>query len=310
MIPLVERVIEAKRRTIKNYPCHVNRASSIGHPCERFLYYCRANWQDRALIDVGLKFIFDIGNRIEEEAVDELKAAGFMILEQQRPFSWPKFNITGHLDFKVAEKGADVAIPVEVKGLQHHEWEKLHTVEDFFNSKKHYVRGYPAQLQLYLLMSNSPEGYFYLKSKMNGMPKAVEVVLDFEYTEGIVQKVERVNKAIEAGAPPERMEYDPAVCGSCAFAHICLPSQDFGKGAEILDNEEMEGWLKRRAELEPLKKEFDGLDELIKSILKERENLIIGNFWIKGRWKERKGYAVKDTKYWEIKILPLEKKAE
>ena len=230
-----------------------------------------------------------------------------MILEQGRSFEMRDLNITGHLDLKIAEKGVDKAYPVEVKGLQHSEWKNLNSFHDFIASKKPWVRKYPAQISLYLLMDNAEEGLFYLKSKATSMPKAVWIKLDFEYTELILRKAERVNAAILTNTPPDRMEYDAQVCGRCPFAHICLPDRDFGQGAELLDNDEMLEWLKRREELKPLVEEFKGLDDLIKDIAKEKENLIIGNFWLKGKWKERKGFTVAPSRYWEVKILPMEK---
>ena len=309
MIPVVERVMEAKAKKIKAYPCRSNRASELGHPCERYLYYLRANWQDKALHSAELQFIFEAGNRIEDEAISELKEAGFLVLEQGRSFEMRDLNITGHLDLKIAERGSQTAYPVEVKGLQHGDWSKLNSIQDFFNSTKPWIKKYPTQIFLYMLMSNSEDGLFYLKSKATSRPKEVWVKLDFEYTESILKKAERVNAAIAAGAPPDRMEYDDAVCGSCPFAHICLPDQDFGKGAEILNRPDMEEWLKRREELKPLVDEFKGLDELIKDILSEKDDVIIGQYWIKGKWIERKGYTVKDSKYWQVKILPLNKGA-
>lgn len=298
MLNLVERVVEAKKLKIKNYPCHVNRASSMGHPCERFLYYSRANWKDRALVDVELQFIFDMGNLIEDEAASELKQAGFLILEQQRPFSWEKYQITGHLDFKVAEPGSQDTYPIEVKGLAHYEYQKLNSIGDFFASKKHYVRGYPAQLMLYMIMDNKHEGAFYLKSKQSGFPKEVWITLDYEYAETLVKKAERVNWAVQSQTPPDRIEYDETICGRCPFMTICLADINYGPGTEILDNDELLVWLKQRDELRPLAKKYDEVDEAIKLAVKERPSLIIGNYLITGKWQERN-----KKKFWKVTII-------
>jgi len=305
MISVVDKVIESKAKRIKVYPCYVNRASEIGHPCERYLYYLRANWKQKALYDVDLTFIFEAGNRIEAEAIDEIREAGFLVLEQGRAFEWKDFKITGHLDLKIAEKGSNTAYPAEIKGLQHSDWKSLETVSDFLNSKKVWIQKYPSQLFVYMLLSESEEGLFYIKSKSTHKPKEIWLKLDYEYVEGILQKAIRVNNAVDKQIPPDRIEYNNSVCGRCPFAHICLPEQDFGKGAEMIDSDELEGWLKKRLELEPLAKEYGNLDKLIKNVVKERENIIIGNFWIKGEWQEKKGYEVKPSRFWKVKIIPF-----
>ena len=305
MLNVVQKVTEAKTAKIRLYPCHTNRASELGHECERYLYYLRANWKDRALHSSDLEFIFEAGRRIEDEAVDELKEAGWLISEQNRAFEWPKFNLTGHLDLKLSEKGSQTAYPCEVKGLQHYEWQKLNTIEDFHNSKKPWVRKYPAQLFLYLLLSNIEDGFFYIKSKSTHKPKEIWVKLNWEYTEGLLKKAERINWAVSSNTPPNRIDYNEQICGKCPFAHICLKDIDYGPGTEIIDAEELLGWLKEREELKPLHKKYEDLDEAIKLIVKERPSLIVGNYLIQGKWQERQG-----KKFWISKIINKELKAQ
>lgn len=314
MISVVDKVIQAKVKKIKAYPCHTNRASELGHPCDRYLYYCRMNWSDRALHSADLQFIFDQGKAIEAEAVRELEEAGFIIMEQRRPFEWKQYQITGTLDLKIAEAAAEIAgrvdkaYPTEIKGLQHHDWVKLDCIEDFLISKKQWIKKYPAQLTLYMLMDNSPEGLFYIKSKSNFKPKEIWITLDYTFAEELVQKAERVNAAVAKKAIPDRIPYDDEVCGRCSFAHICLTAGDFGKGATFMDSDELLGWLKRREELDPLRKEFKEVDENIKEMVKEIETVIIGPYVITGKWHERKEYKVEATKYWSVKIINPERK--
>ena len=54
---IIGKIKEAKRKKIKNYPCHVPRASEIGHPCERYLVYSITNWQDRQPYEPELQVI-------------------------------------------------------------------------------------------------------------------------------------------------------------------------------------------------------------------------------------------------------------
>jgi len=65
-IMIVEKVIESKQRKIKGYPVNSNRASDLGVPCVRYHVLNRTRWQEKSLHDVGLQFVFDMGNEIEE----------------------------------------------------------------------------------------------------------------------------------------------------------------------------------------------------------------------------------------------------
>ena len=81
---LITPVYEAKQRKIQNYPCHANRASEAGHPCEKYLVLSRTNWQDKLLHPAEVEFIFEGGRMVEEMAVTDLKEARFTIVEQNR----------------------------------------------------------------------------------------------------------------------------------------------------------------------------------------------------------------------------------
>ncbi|KKL85844.1 hypothetical protein LCGC14_1950700, partial [marine sediment metagenome] len=192
---IITPVYEQKKKRIKLYPQHVNRASQAGHPCERYLVFCRTKWEERLLHDVGLEFIFEGGNMIEKMAERELEDAGFTIIEQQKPFAWKEFELTGHLDFKILNNGE--TYPVEVKGLNMFDFDKLDCIEDFFRSKKVWIKGYPAQLALYMLMDNKQLGVFYIKRTPGFRPKAIWLHLDYTFAEDILKKLERINKHVK-----------------------------------------------------------------------------------------------------------------
>ncbi len=293
-------------RRIKVYPYHTNRASELGHDCERYLVYKRTAWEKQTPHGVDSEFIFEAGRRIEDEAIAELQAAGFQILEQQRSFKYPdeNLNITGHLDLKIAN-GDGKAYPCEIKGLNQWDFAKLNSIEDFFASTKPWVRKYPAQLYLYLLMSNSDLGLFYLKDKQSHRPKEIWVPLDYEYAEGLLQKAARINQYVADNALPEGIPFDDKVCGWCSFMHLCVPDRDLGDGAQLIDDPDFEEKLVRRAELEAAKKEYDALDKQIKSQVKEKDNLIVGDFVIAGQWVERKAYSVEAARYWKTSITRM-----
>ena len=301
---LIERIVEKKKEQIKQYPVNSNRASEIGHPCERYLVFLRTRWQEKTLHDVNLQFIFDEG-RIHEEAVLQiLRESGFKIIEQQRSFEWKDYQITGHIDAKVIIE--DKAIPLEIKSSSPYVFEAINSVEDLLNGKYDYLRKYPAQLTLYMLMDNKDEAIFLFKNKVTGALKEIPMKLDYEYGESLIKKVERVNKHVKENTVPLCIEYDEWTCGKCGFLHICLP--EIKRDAlEITENPEIENKLKRRDELKPLASEYEKIDKEVKEAFKEKEKLVVGEYIITGKWTEKNMPAKEASvqRYWQTKISKI-----
>lgn len=300
---IVTAVIKSKEKGIKVSPQKTNRASSAGHPCLKYLIYSRTKWNERQPHDVFLQMIFEGGNFIEDMALREIQDAGFRVIEQQRSFEWQQFELTGHLDAKILHPETNEPIPLEVKGLSPFEWEKLNSIEDFLQSKKHYIRGYVTQLSLYMLSpgNESELGFFYIKNKLNYQPKVIWLHQDYTYAEDILKKLEKINKHIKDNTLPEGInDYD--ICNRCGFLHICLPEM-IGKEIEIIDEVELEEAIVRYEELKPIVKEYKQLEEKWKEAVNEKEKVMIGDYLIIGKWIERKGYTVVDSKYWQSKIL-------
>lgn len=298
MIDIVQAVVEAKARKIKQWPINSNRASEMGHPCERYLVYLRTRWQEKALHDVDLQFIFDKGSRDEEGVLMDLREAGIKIVEQQRPFSWPKYQITGSIDAKILDNGN--AIPIEIKSFSDWNWKAIGSVEDMHKSKALYMRKYPAQLTLYLIMDEKEEGLFILFNKQSGKIKPVPMRLDFAYAETLIQKAERVNEHVKNNTLPDRINYDENICEQCGFSHICLP--DVIHEASLIDDPDFELKLNRRAALKEAKDEYDQLDKEIREAVKEKPEVICGDWRLTGKWIEKKEYTVQASRYWQTTI--------
>lgn len=295
---VIEKVIEAKQRKIRLTPTHVNRASEIGHPCERFLFLKRTRWQDATPHSVEVQFIFDEGSNQERQVIRDLEDAGFCIVEQQRDYAWPKFQLSAHIDGKLADFDY---IPLEVKSMAPWIWQKINTLEDLLTSSMPWLRKYPAQMMIYLLLGEKERGLLILKNKSTGHLKEILVTLDYAYAESLLQKCERVNAAVAANAMPEPIPYEENTCGTCPFLHICLP--DVKRDAlEITTDPELEANLKRRHELAPLRAEYEQLDEQVKAVLKEQDKVVVGDFLVQGKWIEPKGRP----KYWKMTIDKLE----
>ncbi|MGD0022629.1 MAG: hypothetical protein ABSC54_10045 [Smithellaceae bacterium] len=302
---IVEKILESKQAKIKGYPVNSNRASDLGHPCLKYHVLNRTKWQEKTLHDVRLQQVFDLGNDFEEIVLRELAEARVKIIEQQRSFSWPEYQITGHIDAKImTDEGV---FPLEIKSCSPFVFKKLETIDDLKRGKYLYLRKYPVQLNLYMLMSNKEKGVFLFKEKTSGQYKEIWMNIDYDLGEETLKRAEAINKHITEGTMPEPIDYLPEACDECPFVHLCLPDR-IGSAPEIIDSAELETILKRLEEIKPLTKEYDELDDRKKEILQGKEKVLCGNYFITGKWAERKT-SKGLSKYWKIDIIKMEKQA-
>ncbi|MDD5490079.1 MAG: hypothetical protein PHP25_05380, partial [Candidatus Moranbacteria bacterium] len=188
---LVEALDRAAEKRIKAWPHPNNRASEAGHPCLRFLVLSRLEPDKKVLHDVNLQRIFDLGNVFEKAVLQELQEAGVNVVEQQRPFEWKKFQLSGHIDGKI--QVGDKLIPIEIKSCSPNSFAEVEkkSPADLINSKKIWLRKYPAQILLYMLMDGSEAGLLVFKNKVTGRLHQVNYYLDdvaLEYAESILKK--------------------------------------------------------------------------------------------------------------------------
>jgi len=310
---IVEKVLEAKARKIKQWPVNSNRASELGNECLKYLVLNRTRWEEKTLHDAKLQMIFDMGKMVEESVMQDLREAGFVIVEQQRPFSWAKYQITGSIDCKIAIDGK--TYPTEIKSAAPFSFNSINSIEDMKRHKWHYMRKYPAQLTLYLLMDGKDRGLFIFKNKSTGELKEIFLDLDYDFAESLIKKAEAINKHVAEGTLPEPMEYSEEICADCPFVHLCLPDR-IGKEVEIVEDGRLLELLNRYAELKPVAKEYEDVDSQIKKLVEGREKIIVGNFFIEGKWVDRKVYNIPTeiknqyetiSRYWKKQIINMDK---
>ncbi len=304
---IVDRIIEAKRKKIKTNPCHVCRASEIGHPCMKYLVLSITRWQDRTPHDPGLQFVFEGGNMIEDMAVKDLEEAGFKIYrpEPDRAIAESRPRITGHIDIRI-DFGDGKVYTGEIKGLNKYDFDSLNCLQDFFNSKKVWIKKYPAQLMTYMFIKNEERGFFYLKSVPGFQPKIIWIDLDLDYMESILQKTERIEKHVAEGTIPDGVD-DIDICQRCAFWHICLPELKATE-LELITDPELEDSLERWNVVKPFYKEYTLLDKEIKKKIAGKEKLMIGDFLIQGKIIERKATIRREmpaSSFWKYKIVKV-----
>lgn len=285
-----KKIKDNKQSKIKLYPCNNLRASNVGHPCERFLYFQIKNWEDKKLYNETTQCIFDLGNKIEEYVIETLKESGFEILTPTiRAWKVEHPLITGREDLRIKMEDGEL-YPVEVKGLSPQEWEKLNSVEDFWNSKRYYVRAYPAQLFIYMYQFEKEKGYFALCNKLTGEIKLIEVKFDYNYAEKLLQKAERIYKCIDKEELPDSCE-DISVCEKCDFAHICTANINRAETGIDLSGE-LDDFIDRKQELAKYKREYEEVNDKIKKIIGERPKVLSNKYIFERKVFKKAEYTV------------------
>jgi hypothetical protein len=286
-IPDIPELLDAESaKRIRIFPHPNNRASEGGHPCVRFLVLSRTSNNLRSLHDIGLQRIFDEGNLHEDALMREMSGAGLRIIEQQRGYEWPELQLAGRIDGKLAVDGSFV--PLEIKSCSANIFPEIKDIEPMamLKSKHSWIRKYPAQILLYMLMEGAEYGCMVFKNKGTGEKAQKLFRLEgdaLEYAESVMKKLEAVNAHIVLKTVPDPVLIDD--CRGCAFAKTaCFPGEDYGPGIDILKDPELETKLERREKLQPSAKEFESLDKEVKDGLRGR-NAVVGPFII-----ESKGY--------------------
>lgn len=300
---IIEKIMENKKAKIKQWPVRSNRASSLGHECLRYLVLERTRWEEKTLHNVGLQLIFDEGNLHERAVLRDIEDAGYTTVEQQRPFELKEYAITGHIDCKVLFES--YAAPTEIKSMSPFIFPSIDGVDSLINSRYPWVRRYPAQLTLYLLMDEKPWGLFIFKNKQSGELKEVRIDLDHSLAEKLIKKAKAINEHVSRGTLPDVIPYDDDLCDSCGYVHICLPEMK-REAVDLSTDPELEQKLDRREELKPLVSEYNALDKKVKKQIKDQPKILCGPYLITGKIVERKAYVVEAASYWKTNIKRLE----
>lgn len=276
---ITERRKGMLREKIKVSPRRNPIMSDISE-CDRQLVYGITDWDKRPLHDEDLQARFNAGNLQEREIIRELSSMGYDVLLSQMPVEVKHSDgcilASGKIDGFVKYHGTK--IPCEIKSAHPNVFESIDNVDDL--QRKPYLRKYIRQLMLYMYGNNVEEGIFIFTDCLGGM-KVLPIHLDYGECEAILQRLERVHKALHEKVLPERIAYRDEICGKCPFAHICLPDI-LRKESEIIVDEELIARLERREAVSAARSEFERLDKSIKADIKKRvtKRAIAGDFVI------------------------------
>lgn len=301
-----DKVRDYVRSEICVYPCNNLRASNIGHPCERYLYLLIRHWDEQAPHDEGLQNIFDLGNSIEAYTIEKLRNAGLEIVTPAQR-SWKVENplITGREDIRIKDPDDGQLYPAEIKGLSPFEWEKLNSIEDFYASRRHYVRGYPAQLLVYCWKFEKEKGFFVLTNKLTGELKIIETPFDWGRADALLKKAERIYEALadETGKTLPDACDDLSVCDKCSVRHIC--SAEHARPSAEIDDGELEEIIDRKLALRPGYDAYIEADAQLKACLCGRENVIAGKYLVTVKTIQKKEYTVQARQERRVSVQML-----
>lgn len=309
-------------RKIQDKPAHLpvrewNQAHRAGATCARELAYWRIDPEHALPIDKKLQLYFEHGHWVEREAVANIENAGYKVTESDSQFEWPKMQLRGHMDGKIFPVEGK-KVPIEIKGYAPWVWAKMNTIADFRNSPVEYLRRVPGQLLSYIMLDNvrgrkTNFALLHLINKQNSEPKTLRLSLDGDtliWGEQMLKKLERVNKAVKRGIPPERIKYEENVCGVCRFRHVCLKDIRPAKGLTVFRGERYDHLLElleARARLKDAHANYEEVDAEIKEGVEGMKKVVCGDWIISGQEIKVGKQVRKPYKFWRSSIVNLVK---
>ena len=297
---LIDKIVAARKNKLESqravYPRNTFIASDIVG-CDRYMVYSVLNWQDRQALDGAVLARLEEGRRHEKQIIAELLELGFEVIEGQKPFEIK--NRSGEIICRgkidgILRDGKN-KYPFEIKTMNPNVFNSVSSLDDF--NKKEYLRKYIRQIQLYLYGNNLDEGMFILDN-LAGQQKILPVSLDYGECEKILQQLERCWELVKQKKYPDPISYDENICGNCPFATTCLRDIPAENRLDFSTDEDLPTLLARYDELKPLAKEFEEVDDAIKSkfaIVDKTKDILVGDNWrISIKIGKRKSYEVPD----------------
>ena len=288
---LGRRWVQAYQDMIQSWgQAYSNYASSVGHPCERHLYYQRID-AERKPITPRLQMVFQRGNVMEDETISFMRSS--MDIEWAKSQqSAPKddLNIGMKIDGGIRGRGnrEDAYLIAEVKTANAHEFAKItrddvQGIHDLLNKCGWWLRKYVYQAVCYLRYFQEPGVIIIVREPASWdakfLPMANGSPIYLKLWDEIESKVKRINAAVEAGDAPERIVYDKSVCEMCDYSTtVCLPEKA-NEGAEILAHPDVVSATEELLGLEDQAKRVKDVKAFLRDLVLQtgRDHVILGD---------------------------------
>lgn len=219
-IAAIEAAIEAAEP--RNFD-HVVRGSSIGHPCERHLWY-RFRWAHQPETFDGRKLrLFHTGHAEEARMIAWLRLTGADVhaVDPATGEQWEVVALDGH--FAGHLDGIVTGI-VEAPVVAHLLECKTHNEKSFAQLKRHGVAvakpEHVAQMQVYMHLKGLTRAFYLAKHKDSDELYAERVHYDAAQANALMAKAQRIR---DAEATPARVSDDPGYFLCKAFGCPSYP---------------------------------------------------------------------------------------
>lgn len=195
-------------------------ASSIGHPCERKIWYQYKDYKQEN--SAKLKLTFDLGHRIESLILDYLEKSDIRV---RRPLESNNNLFCADLDFTTFSGHMDAIIEIPDKGIIAVLDIKTAKASSFQKFVKHGLREwnmqYYAQLQAYMGMTGIKLAVLLALNKDTSDLHEEWFRFDSSYYEELRTKAMRIAEDDEV--PPERINKNPCfyLCSMCGYKKVC-----------------------------------------------------------------------------------------
>lgn len=302
---IADRYKDMLRREDTRRPVRSNRASEIGHPCLGYLVHQRVNWDKAQQVPMSLRAIFREGEMLGALTITDLINMGIMPVKTEVSVFDRELNLSGTID---AILRIDVErVPAEIKSCNPYVFSAIDKAEDLLAAGKHYLRKWFYQCQAYAMMMKVKEILLIMRNKQTGEIKDLPVKGDERYYEEIAGRCKKINSCVARRVDPSELASPQEdICNSCPYNHLCLPPIIRDGEAEVINDPELEEAIATRQRLYQAYRAFKEADDLINKKLRGKKLVICGNYVIKGKTFQRKGYEVPPGEVWRKEILPLE----
>jgi len=311
---MTARRLDMINKDLGPWPKNNPTASDISD-CERETVLGMTNWADRPPFPPEVRARLERGNVIENHVIRDLALLGYTVRVERTPFEIKdkknRIVLRGRMDGFIDYAKRKTA-PIEIKSLNPNIYNQIHTQEDF--DRYTFFRKYPRQLQSYMYAYNFEEGMWILDDCL-GHQKFIPCTLDFDRVDAILKQLESAVEHRENGTLPDYHK-DPSVCMKCwAFKRICTPPFFTGEGIKMIDDPELESKLEEWGRLKPEFSAYTKIDKELKELFKERDNLVIGKWLVKGTLATRsmKAQPAKEAQaitYWKSTIEKIDNSPE
>ncbi len=296
---IIRAVDKATESRINRRITGLNHASQAGwvNECLRYLCLKRLVPDEEALHDIERQRRFDEGKAQEKIMRAELIEAGVKIVKTTKKLNWEKYKLAGELDDIVLQNGNK--FPIDYKTCSSYMFSQVkrcNNAEDLLKSKFHWIRHYPTQLQIYIMLAKreglieSDTGILYFKDKESASKYSIDIPLNVSYTNYVLKALEKVNNFVLQNKVPIPDHVED--CKHCDFFNYCFPGSDFARESiAVIPDAEMEIKLKRREKLESASREYKKLDREIKDCFKGQD-VMCGDFRVWTTSYDVTGYDV------------------